>query len=183
MLLARGIMKFHFRAFGIWFSTASGNCFAPALQLNHQGLTIRTNNWQETHIGCRSDGSWWWNSDHIARRFGKHYPGDEEKGYPDLWEYKGILGFLYSHSVKAPTDDGKQPLQVCSGCFFDGVANQPRLRTYQIDVDELFRSVGADVQILIKANDVYDELTNIHEKVTEALRILQTLPCRENSQP
>ncbi len=96
--LTVSVMKFHFRAFGIWFSTASGNRIAPALQLNHQGLTIRTNNWQETHIGCRSDGSWWWNSDHIARSFGKHYPGDEEKGYPDLWEYKGILGF-HQHIV------------------------------------------------------------------------------------
>ncbi|MDF5726730.1 MAG: hypothetical protein PUP92_01500 [Rhizonema sp. PD38] len=85
-------MTIHFRLLGIWFSTASGNCFSPALQLNHYGVTLRTEWCLETNISRRSDGSFWWNSDHIACWLGTQYPGNEEKGYPDIWEYKGILG-------------------------------------------------------------------------------------------
>ena len=85
-------MAFHFQLFGLWLSSASGNCFAPALQFN-RGVTIRTRNWLETRFYCRYDRSFDWNSEHIAYYLGKHHPGDEEKGYPALYEYRGILGF------------------------------------------------------------------------------------------
>ena len=85
-------MTIHFRFLGIWFSTACGNCFAPALQLNHYGLIIRTSRWRETNISRRADGTFWWNSDHIACWFGKYCAGDEQRGYPDIYEYNGILG-------------------------------------------------------------------------------------------
>ncbi len=85
-------MKFHFQVFGIWISNAFGNCFKPAIQFMDGGLIVRTNNWLETKIYRRMDGTWGWNSDQIAYYLGKHIEGDESKGYPDMWEYEGILG-------------------------------------------------------------------------------------------
>lgn len=79
----------HFRVFGIWISNASGNTFAPAIQIN-RGLIIRTVFNRETRF-------WWkdgirWNSDHIAIKWGRLIGGDEYLGYPDAYQYKGILG-------------------------------------------------------------------------------------------
>jgi hypothetical protein len=85
-------MQFHFQVFGIWVSNAFGNCFKPAIQFRDGELTIRTNDWRETSIYHRTDGSWYWNSEHIARYLGTYIEGDEERGYPDRWEYKGWLG-------------------------------------------------------------------------------------------
>ncbi len=70
----------------------NGNTFKPAIQFKNAGLIIRTNNWLETAIFRRKDGSWYWNSDHIARYLDKHIEGDEFKGHPDMWEYDGWLG-------------------------------------------------------------------------------------------
>ncbi|XWK91722.1 MAG: hypothetical protein U7127_30880 (plasmid) [Phormidium sp.] len=86
-------MQFHFKFLGIWFSNCCGNCFAPALQFNQYGLTFRSKNWLETQFYRCSDGSFDWNSDHIAFYLGKCTPGDEQKGYPDIYEYRGILGY------------------------------------------------------------------------------------------
>ncbi|OUL28583.1 hypothetical protein [Nostoc sp. 106C] len=88
-------MQFHFQVFGIWISNAFGNCFKPAFQFRDRELIIRTNNWLETKIYHRTDGSWDWNSEHIARHLGKHFKGNEEQGYPDSWEYQGWLGCHY----------------------------------------------------------------------------------------
>ncbi|KYC34911.1 hypothetical protein WA1_50260 [Scytonema hofmannii PCC 7110] len=89
-------MNFHFQICGIWFSNASGNCFSPAVQFKGwsngtKSITIRSKICCETTVWYRN-GKFWWNSDHIARRWGKYIPGEEEKGYPDLFEYRGILG-------------------------------------------------------------------------------------------
>ncbi|KYC34522.1 hypothetical protein WA1_50805 [Scytonema hofmannii PCC 7110] len=88
-------MKFHFQVCGIWISNASGNTFRPAIQFVDGGLLIRTSEWLETKICRRTDGSWYWNSNHIAYCLGKHIEGNEEKGYPDTWEYEGWLGKHY----------------------------------------------------------------------------------------
>ena len=88
-------MQFHFQVFGIWVSNSFGNCFKPAIQFKDGGCLVRTNNWLETKICRRNDASWYWNSEHIARYLGKYIEGDEERGYPDSWEYEGWLGYHY----------------------------------------------------------------------------------------
>jgi hypothetical protein len=89
----------HKKIFGLWLSSQTGNCFAPALQLTQGSragfkwrLTIRDHKWMETQIYFRNNGSSDWCSDHIAVWFGKLYPGDEECGIPTIWEYQGFLG-------------------------------------------------------------------------------------------
>ncbi|GJD23050.1 hypothetical protein RIVM261_080060 [Rivularia sp. IAM M-261] len=82
----------HFQICGIWISNANGNCFSPAIQFKNGELIIRTNDWLETKIWRRYNGTWGWNSDHIACHLGKLVEGNESKGYPDVWEYKGCLG-------------------------------------------------------------------------------------------
>ncbi|BDA75886.1 hypothetical protein CAL7716_100520 (plasmid) [Calothrix sp. PCC 7716] len=84
-------MTIHVKILGIWFSTAIGNTFSPAIQVNRRYFRIRTNHNVETTI------SWFkglrWNSDHIALWFGKRaIEGDEWNGYYEAYRYKGILG-------------------------------------------------------------------------------------------
>lgn len=84
-------MKVHAKILGIWFSNASGNCFAPAIQIDGDCLTIRTSHGLETRFWYWN-GKFGWNSDHIAVRFGEYIEGDPFMGYPDTYNYKGILG-------------------------------------------------------------------------------------------
>ncbi len=84
--------KFTFKILGLWISTHSGNCFAPALQLNEWGLTFRGKKGYETRFYRDYEGCFNWNSEHIARWFGEYVQGDEWKGCPSLHEYRGILG-------------------------------------------------------------------------------------------
>lgn len=89
-------MTFHLKLGKIWISNAGGNCFAPGIQFKDGGIIIRTSDWLETRIYRRHDGSFDWNSDHIAYHLGELHEGDEERGYPDVWQYDGILG-IHQH--------------------------------------------------------------------------------------
>jgi hypothetical protein len=92
--------------FGMWFALNTwGNCFSPAVCLStpmlksivaKDGTVLHGARWiltfrfgfAETSIYWRGAFRFFWNSEHIARRFGKEI----EAPHGTCWQYSGWLG-------------------------------------------------------------------------------------------
>lgn len=73
-----------FTLFGIRFSVTS-DCVPLELNIKFKSM--------ETYIVFRKNYSLGWNSEHIAKWFGKYHEGNCDYGFsPDYYEYNGVLG-------------------------------------------------------------------------------------------
>lgn len=71
-----------FRVLGLWFIFGwHGNCIWPCVHFERNGkwgfmVTLRTRSQLETRVYASASKGLWWNSGHLARRFGKFIDTD-----------------------------------------------------------------------------------------------------------